>query len=71
MQQQLTGASAGKPQVFETKSLPHPTPASPGNRSDQLHLFARAALVINWAGSADRVLTVLWIQVQFVVFMIR
>lgn len=71
LQQQLTGASAGKPQVFETKRLPHPTPTSPGNTSHQLHLFARAALVINWAGGADHVLTVLWIQVWFVVFMMR
>lgn len=70
-QQQLTWASAGKPQVFESKRLPHLTPASPGNTSDRLHLFARSALVINWTGGADHVLTVFWIQVWFVVFMIR
>lgn len=57
--------------MFETKRLPHPTPASPGNGSDRLHLFARAALVINWPVGVDHVLTVLWIQVWFIVLMIR
>lgn len=56
-QQQPAGASAGKPRVFKTKRLPHPTAA--GNRSDRLCLYARAALLINWAGRADHVLIVL------------
>lgn len=38
---QTTGVS--KPNAY-----PHPT--GPGNTSDPLHLYARAALVINWAG---------------------
>lgn len=46
----LTGASAGKPQVFETKRLQHPASTSHGNRSEGLHLFARPVLVINRAG---------------------
>lgn len=69
MQQQRTGESAGGPQVFETKRLPHP--AAPDNRSYCLRLCAGAALVINWAGGADHVLAVLWIQIWFVVFMMR
>lgn len=70
-QQQLAGASAGKPQESEAKRLPHPAPTSPGNRSGWLHLLARPTLVINWAGVADHVPTIFRIQVWFVVFMIK
>lgn len=70
-QQQLAGASVGEPQESEAKRLPHPAPTSPGNRSGRLHLLARPALVINWAGVADHVPTVFRIQVWFVVFMIK
>lgn len=36
-----------------------------------LHLYARAAPLINCAGSAGHVLTVLWIRVWFVIFTMR
>lgn len=70
-QQQLAGVSAGEPQEPEAKRLPHPAPTSSSNRSGRLHLLARPALVINWAGVADHVPTVFRIQVWFVVFMIK
>lgn len=64
----------GEPQVFETKWIPPTSPPPfpvPENILHCLHCCARAALVINWAGGEDHVSSALWIQIRFVVFMMR